>query len=323
MIFPGVTLAPILPIIEQIGNAALSSIASDLASILSIFSSAANAINTTMPAVTMPSTCATTKSSSSTAFPTAVDPGLGSLLSSLAAVTSSSVSVPTAMLTASVAVSTPSNPSLTFSSMAPIVTSVDVSVPININPNVSMAGRDLRHQLYSHIPCSQSHNVTDLSIFQVNLAAIVAGAVNASLTSLTLLSSALVLQAEQTLALLTLLANLNMGGLAGLATLTDLSSVQSSLRTISDLDLITVVNSLLTSASPGGKRDLAFFTTGLLEDPMAFIAVIESLTGTVDDIVASASYVIMQQLGTTGLTEALEGVETGDLPPTSSLLVEL
>lgn len=186
-----------------------------------------------------------------------------------------------------------------------------------------MAGRDLRHQLYSHIPCSQSHNVTDLSIFQVNLAAIVAGAVNASLTSLTLLSSALVLQAEQTLALLTLLANLNMGGLAGLATLTDLSSVQSSLRTISDLDLITVVNSLLTSASPGGKRDLAFFTTGLLEDPMAFIAVIESLTGTVDDIVASASYVIMQQLGTTGLTEALEGVETGDLPPTSSLLVEL
>lgn len=64
-----------------------------------------------------------------------------------------------------------------------------------------------------------------------------------------------------------------MDGLAGLATLTDLASVQSSLRTISDLDLLTVVNSLLSPAGPNGKRDLAFLTTGLLDDPMALLTV--------------------------------------------------
>lgn len=139
VVFPGVTLAPILPIVEQIGNVALSSIASDLASILSIFSSAAAAINTTMPPVTMPAVCSTTVSSFTATLPTAVDGGNGSLLSSLAAQTTGSASASTAVLTATGAAWTISVPSLISSSMSPIVTSIDVNVPININPNVSLS----------------------------------------------------------------------------------------------------------------------------------------------------------------------------------------
>lgn len=156
-------------------------------------------------------------------------------------------------------------------------------------------------------PTHTSSLANSLFSAQVEVAAIVAGAVNASIATLGLLSEALILQANQTLALLTLLGNLNLGGMSGLATLTDLATVQFAVKNISTLDLVRVVDALLASAPQVAKRDSAFLATGLLDDPTAMVAIIESLVGTVEDLVASVAYIILQQLEVADLKGALEG----------------
>lgn len=147
-------------------------------------------------------------------------------------------------------------------------------------------------------------------LLQVDLSAIVAGAVGASLANLTTVSDTLLLEANQTLALLTFLGNLNLGGLSGLSTLTDLVAVQVSVNGITELDLVTVINSLLSPAPQNAKRDEAYLATGLLDDHIALIALIESLEGIVEDIVSSTAFIILQQLGVTDLVNALAGNST-------------
>jgi hypothetical protein len=116
-------------------------------------------------------------------------------------------------------------------------------------------------------------------------------------------------QAQQVLAILQLLAIMNLGQFGSLATLTNLPQVQDAVLLLDEPDLITVVDVLQS-------RHLVYSTAAdsLLANPLSFIQLVESLLPLVTNIKASVAYVILDQMGLTGLKSALDAAPIPGLP---------
>lgn len=116
-------------------------------------------------------------------------------------------------------------------------------------------------------------------------------------------------QAEQVLAILQLLAIMTVGQFGSLATLTNLPAVQSAVTVINQPDLTTVVKAL-----EGKSIVQSTAADGLLSNVIGFVRMVEKLLPLVTNIKAVVSYIILQQLGLTALTDVVDGSLVSSLP---------
>lgn len=152
--------------------------------------------------------------------------------------------------------------------------------------------------------------MTSISI-PSNLPALLQGAKDAATAHLATAVTSIPLlgQTEQLLAVLRLLAIMNVGQLGSLATLTNLPAVQSAVTLLDEPDLITVVHvlesqSILYSTATGG----------LLANVVGFLAVVEELVPLVRDLRAAVAYLVLQQLGLTGARDVVDETVVQGLP---------
>ena len=87
---------------------------------------------------------------------------------------------------------------------------------------------------------------------------------------------------------------MNLGQFGTLSTLTDLTKVQQAVSSISESDLLNVVNVLADETAEYNTMPPA-----LLANVVGFVATIEALQPEAMDIKASTAYLILQQLGLT------------------------
>lgn len=99
------------------------------------------------------------------------------------------------------------------------------------------------------------------------------------------------------LAILNLLSYLNFQQFGSLTALTSLKAVQTAVSQVNYNDLVTVVDVLKNTGIIGSPTGGA----PLLTDTFAFVALIESLVPLVSNLRASVAYIILEQLGVTGL----------------------
>ena len=102
---------------------------------------------------------------------------------------------------------------------------------------------------------------------------------------------------------------MNIGQFGSLATLTNLPQVQAAVLLINEPDLITVIHVL-------ESKSLVYSTAadGLLANVIGFIQMVEYLLPLVSDIRAVVAYVILEQLGLTGLRDVVDGSFVTSLP---------
>jgi hypothetical protein len=105
-------------------------------------------------------------------------------------------------------------------------------------------------------------------------------------------------QAKQSLAILQLLGLMNLGQFGSLVTLTSLAQVQQTVLGIKPADLVTIVDALQ-------EHGLVYSTIadGLLSNTIALIEMVEDVAPLVSDIKPVVSYIILEQLGLTGLQD--------------------
>lgn len=116
-------------------------------------------------------------------------------------------------------------------------------------------------------------------------------------------------QAEQVLAILQLLAIMNVGQFGSLATLTSLPAVQSAVTVINQPDLATVVNVLESKSIVYSTA-----TDGLLSNIVGFVQMVEKLVPKMSNIKAVVAYIILDQLGLTAARDVLDGTLINSLP---------
>ncbi|EME38048.1 hypothetical protein DOTSEDRAFT_39595 [Dothistroma septosporum NZE10] len=151
--------------------------------------------------------------------------------------------------------------------------------------------------------CSQ---IKSIPLPTAGLAPLVEGIKSAALAPLTniLATTPFLGQITQSLGILNTLAILNIGKFGSLAQLTDLPAIQSAVLLINTPDLATatyVLTNATGSAIPLGD---------LLANPTDLVQVVSSLQPLVQNLPATVSFVILSNLGATGLQAIAPGVDT-------------
>ena len=180
-----------------------------------------------------------------------------------------------------------------------------VSLPFPSLPSHSAPQTQPLQQTTTHRLTPSTHQATTLPL-PPYLPTLLQTAKNAATANLTALPLPLLARVDPLLAIVRLLAMLNIGQFGSLETLTSLPAAQAAVAVLNTPDLITVAGVL-------ERREIVYSTAadGLLGDVVGFVRVVEGLVPVVRDLRGAVAYVVLEQLGFVGVGEVVDWVGVG------------